>query len=755
MPDDLAALPRPAPAATTPPRATGHPGISAGGGTVTQVDLPVTGMSCASCVRRVEKALRAVPGVASAQANFVTGHTEVRLAPGVETAALRPALVSAVERAGYGLAPPPAAAEAPGWTAQEWLRPALAAVLAAPFLLGMAGMALGLDLMPGGWVQLVLASLLQFGIGAPVYRKAWGALRAGTGNMELLVALGTSAAWALSLFLLLRDGSHHALYFEAAATVLFFVTLGRFAEHRARGAAGAAVAALLRLRPEMALRLDAAGREEEVPSAALRPGDRVAVRPGGRIPADGVLEGGEAGVDEAALTGESRPVPRGPGDAVAAGTVVLDGRVVLRVSAVGGDTRIARIAALVESAGNSRAPVQRLADRVSAVFVPAVLGIAAATFAGWWWFGGDPSVALLNAVAVLVVACPCALGLATPAALVAGTGAAARAGILLRDAEAIERARGVSLVAFDKTGTLTLGRPALAALHPAPGVDPATALRMAARLQFGSEHPFARAVLDAAPGPVSPAEDFRALPGRGVSGRIDGRALRLGSDRLLDGAAVPDALRDAAAAEARAGRSQSWLIEDGRVLALLAFEDAPRPGAAEAVAALRAAGLEVAMLSGDHAAAAAAAARHFGIAEVAAQLLPEDKAARLLAWHAAGRRVAMVGDGVNDAPALAAADLGIAMGCGTDAALAAAHMALLRPDPRLVPAALAVARATWRAIAQNLGWAFAFNALAIPAAALGFLSPALAGGAMALSSLAVLGNALRLSRWTPAKELAA
>ncbi|APT58709.1 copper-translocating P-type ATPase [Roseomonas gilardii] len=750
MPDDLS----PRAAASPPPDSNAAP---AGPG----LDLLVEGMSCASCVRRVERALAKVPGVESAQANFATGHTRVRLRPGTDPAALEEALDKAVEKAGYAvLHPEPESGATPPRRAVAWLLPALAGLLALPFLAGMVGMGLGRDWMPPPLAQFVLATLMQFGIGAGIYRKAWGAVRSLTGNMELLVAIGTTAAWALSTVLML-NGDHH-LYFEASALVLAFVSLGRFLEERARHAAGGAVETLLKLRPDTATRLDEQGREEEVPTARLRRGDRIAIRPGARIPADAELEEGEAGVDESALTGESRAVSKSPGDALAAGTVVLDGRLVARVTATGRDTRLARIAALVEEAGSSRAPIQRLADRVSAVFVPVVLAIALVTFLGWLLAGAAAQMALLHAVAVLVVACPCALGLATPAAVVAGTGAAARAGILLRDAEAIERARGLSVVAFDKTGTLTEGRPRLAALVPVAGVTREEALRLAARLQVGSEHPLARAVLAEAGGTPRPAESFRALPGRGVEGVAEGRHLRLGSDRLLPEGGAPEALAAASAEQARQGYSQSWLVEStpastpggGRVLALLGFEDAPRAGAAEAVARLQAMGLRTAMLSGDNEAAATAAARRFGIDDVAARLLPEDKAARLAAWHAEGRRVAMVGDGVNDAPALAAADLGIAMGGGTDAAFAAAHLALLRPDPRLVPAALSVLHATWRTIAQNLGWAFAFNTLAIPAAALGGLSPALAGGAMALSSLTVLGNALRLTRWKPEGETA-
>jgi Cu+-exporting ATPase len=708
-------------------------------------DIGISGMTCASCASRVKRALEKVPGVLEASVNLATEQAHLRLLPTVEDAAL----AAALEKAGYALsaAPPDDLPDAPP-DRRGSLELAVAFVLALPFLAGMLGMVLGRDWMPPGWLQLALAAPLQFWLGARFYRAGWRALRAGTGNMDLLVALGTSAAFGLSLVQWLR-GEHH-LYFEAAAVVIAFVLLGRFLEHRAKRATGAAITALLALRPRTARRLDAAGREEEVPLAALRIGDRVVVRPGERLPADGMVEEGEAGLDESALTGESRAVEKGVGDTVSTGTVSLDGRLLVRATALGGDTRLAQVAALVQAAQASRAPVQKLVDRVSAVFVPVVLCIAMLTLGGWLLAGAGLSVALLHAVAVLVIACPCALGLATPAAIMAGTGAAARAGILIRDAAALEQAGWIDLVAFDKTGTLTDGRPSLAALHPAEGVAPRDALALAARLQAGSEHPLARAVLTAAGGQPAPAESFRALPGRGVEGVLEGRRLVLGSTRLLEESGLlAGGLADAAAAEAAQGHTLSWLIDPVRpaVLALLAFADAPRASAAAAVRALKTQGVQVAMLTGDAPEAAAAVARALDLEEVAAGVLPAEKAGRIAAWRAQGRRVAMVGDGVNDAAALAGADLGIAMGSGTDAAIAAAHVTLLRPDPALVPATLAITRRTLAKIRQNLLWAFGFNALGIPMAALGGLSPAMAGAAMACSSVAVLGNALLLTRW--------
>lgn len=719
--------------------------------------IGIEGMTCASCAGRVERALAKVPGVLSVSVNLAAERATLRLLAGVEDQVLAAALASA----GYRLAaiPDDAAAEeeaANRRLARQGRELLGASVLAAPFLVGMLGMPFGLDWMPNAWVQLALASAMFAWFYPRFLRAAWGALRDGTGNMDLLVSMGTGSAFLLSLWIMWRHGMEHAhhLYFEAAVVVLFFVLLGKWLEARAKRGTGAAIRALLALRPRNAHRLDEDGTEREVPAAALVVGDRVAVRPGERIPVDGMIETGEAGVDESALTGESRPVEKAPGAKVATGTVVLDGRLVLRATAVGGDTTLARVAALVSAAQASRAPVQKLVDRVSAVFVPVVVVLAAVTLTGWLLAGAGLEESVLHAVAVLVIACPCALGLATPAAIMAGTGAAARAGILVRDAEAIERAKSVDLVAFDKTGTLTEGRPRLAALHPAPGVDPAEALALAAALQAGSEHPLAKAVLTAHGQAPRAAEAFRALPGRGVEGTVDGRRLALGSPRLLaESGAEGGGLAALADVEAAQGRSLAWLLDPAahQVLALLSFEDAPKPRAREAVAALRAMGVEVAMLSGDVAPAARAAAERLGIDRVAAEVLPEGKAAQVAAWKETGARVAMVGDGVNDAPALAAADLGIAMGTGTDVAIAAAGITLMRGDPGLVPAALDVTRRTYGKVKGNLAWAFAYNLLGLPLAALGFLSPMLAGAAMAMSSVCVVGNALLLARWRPAQ----
>ncbi len=722
--------------------------------------IGIEGMTCASCAARVERALGRVPGVLSVSVNLASERATLRLLGGVEDAALAAALA----RAGYAMASvtDDAAAEeaaAAAKLSRQRRDLLVAGLLAAPFLLGMIGMPFGQDWMPNGWVQLALALPVQFWFGARFIRAGWAALRDGTGNMDLLVSVGTLSAFLMSIWLLAQHGGGHthALYFEAAVVVIFFVMVGKYLEARAKRGTGAAIRALLDLRPRTAKRLEADGTERDVPAAVLLIGDRVAVRPGERIPVDAVVEEGEAGVDESALTGESRPVEKRPGDHVATGTVVLDGRLVMLATAVGAETTLARVAAMVSAAQASRAPVQKLVDRVSAIFVPVVIGIALLTFTGWMLGGAGFEVALMNAVAVLVIACPCALGLATPAAIMAGTGAAARAGILIRDAEAIERAQGITLVAFDKTGTLTEGKPRLAALHVAEGVVPDRALAQAASLQAGSEHPLARAVLAAAGaakgGTPAPAAAFRALPGRGVEGIVDGLRLALGSPRLLaESGAAPGSLAALAVVEASQGRSIAWLIDSGatRVLALLSFEDAPKPGAEAAVVALNQMGVGVAMLSGDNRQAAEAAAARLGITRLEAEVLPQDKSSRIAAWRAAGERVAMVGDGVNDAPALAAADLGIAMGTGTDVAMAAAGVTLMRGDPGLVPAALDITRQTYRKLKENLSWAFGYNLLGIPLAAAGFLSPPVAGAAMAMSSVSVVANALLLARWHPA-----
>ncbi|WP_255591516.1 heavy metal translocating P-type ATPase [Geminicoccus harenae] len=722
------------------------------------VDLAIDGMTCASCVRRVERALGQVPGVVSASVDLATekAHVETRGAP-------TSSLVAAVARTGYRASvladDPDGAAEAELQRAREargrreFWHAALALALALPLVLPMAAMPFGHELALPAWLQFLLAAPVQFWLGARFYRAGFAALRAGTGNMDLLVALGTSAAFGLSLWNWLVAGhGGHALYFEAAALVVALVLLGKWLEGRARRQTGAAMRALAALRPTTA-RVLIDGEPTELPIAAVATGDRVLMRPGERVPVDGEIVEGSGHLDESMVTGESLPVVRGPGQKVIGGTINQDAALVVVTTATGAETVLARIIRMVENAQAQKASVQRLVDRISTWFVPAVLAIAAVTALSWWLAGAGIEPAIIHAVTVLVIACPCALGLATPVAIVAGTGAAARAGILIRDPAALEAAHAIDVVAFDKTGTLTEGRPELAGLATAAGQDRRHLLALAAGLQAGSEHPLAGAVRAAAQetGLVpAVATEVRSLPGRGLEGVVVGQRFAILSERAAREAGTDDAeLAAWAAAAAARGQSVSWLVAlpKGEALAVLAFGDRPRPEAAEAVAALRRQGLRVAMLSGDHPAAAAAIAAEIGIEEVHAGLLPADKVQAVQALRQGGAQVAMVGDGINDAPALAAADLGIAMGSGTDVAMASAGVTLVRPDPLLVAAALAVAKRTRRTIVQSLVFAFLYNVLLIPLAALGQLTPVLAGAAMALSSVSVVANAWRLSRW--------
>ena len=719
--------------------------------------LPIKGMTCAGCARRVEKALQAVPGVRSAAVNLVLERAEVALDP---TKADEVRLVEAVRAIGYEVPVESAEAEAAPALPEdsgraELLRLATAAALTLLLLLPM------LPGWPGWgghlpvWLELALATPVQLVIGARFYRGAWQALRARSGNMDVLVALGTSAAYFYSLWFVLRHG-HAAtghLYFEAAAVVITLVLLGKWLEARAKRGASAALRELMALRPATATVLRA-GREVSVPVAGIRRGDIVVVRPGERIAVDGTVTDGISEIDESLLTGESMPVTRGPGEPVVAGSINGPGRLKVRAERLGADTTLARITALVEQAQMGKAPIQRLVDRVSGIFVPVVIAIAAFTFLSWLIAGGSFEQAMVAAVSVLVIACPCALGLATPAALVAGTGVAARAGILIKSIETLERAHAVRTIVFDKTGTLTRGKPEVGAVVSVPGGSAAELLRLAASAQRGSEHPLGRAVVRHAEAEgltVGEPASFRALPGRGLEAEVEGHAVLIGTAGLMAGHGIAT---DVLAAEAEdlacRGDSIAWVAVDGRLAGLLGFRDAVRPEAAAAVRALARQGITSVMLSGDHHEAAARVAKDLGIATARAPVRPEDKAEEVMRLRRQGQVVGMVGDGVNDAPALAAADVGIAMGTGADVALETAGITLMRPDPLLVPAAIDIARRTWAKIRQNLFWAFVYNIVALPLAAMGLLTPALAGAAMALSSVSVVTNALILRRWRPA-----
>ncbi|CAJ4531103.1 copper-translocating P-type ATPase [Burkholderia pseudomallei] len=750
----------------------------------TAIELDIAGMTCASCVGRVEKALAQVPGVARATVNLATEKATVDADADAHVDTAR--LIDAVKRAGYR-ASPAIAACAPASRATATAdaaatRPAspsaddrklaearreralviASAVLTTPLALPMFAAPFGVDAALPAWLQLALASIVQFGFGARFYRAAWHALKARAGNMDLLVALGTSAAYGLSIWLMLRDPGHAAhLYFEASAVIVTLVRFGKWLEARAKRQTTDAIRALNALRPDRA-RIVEHGVERDVPLAQVRVGTVVRVLPGERVPVDGRIEAGVTHVDESLITGESLPVPKGPGERVTAGSINGEGALTVATTAIGAETTLARIIRLVESAQAEKAPIQRLVDRVSAVFVPAIVAIAFATFAGWLVVGAGVETAILNAVAVLVIACPCALGLATPAAIMAGTGVAARHGVLIKDAQALELAQRARIVAFDKTGTLTQGRPTVTAFD-AIGIPRGDALALAAAVQRASAHPLARAVVAAFDADADArrsslaaahADTPRAVAGRGVEARVDARLLALGSTRWRDelGIAVPDGVARRAAALEAAGNTVSWLMRADaprEALALVAFGDTVKPNARRAIERLAARGIRSALVTGDNRGSATAVAASLGIDEVHAQVLPDDKArvvAQLKATAGDGA-VAMVGDGINDAPALAAADLGIAMATGTDVAMHTAGITLMRGDPALVADAVDISRRTYRKIQQNLFWAFVYNLVGIPLAALGWLNPMIAGAAMAFSSVSVVTNALLLRRW--------
>jgi Cu+-exporting ATPase len=801
-----------------------NPAVAEYGATQRELSLGIEGMSCASCVGRVEKAIKKVAGVDSVSVNLATERARVVAGREVDVQQL----VDAIGAAGYQATPEAAEGDAagsdpaalPSATTQpptaaavdagrsdhgaaardakdvrldrQGVRVGIAAVLSLPLIVPMLADLLGLHWMLPGWLQLALAAPVQFWLGARFYVAGWKAVRAGAGNMDLLVAIGTSAAFGLSVYQLLSaDGGMPHLYFEAASVVITLVLLGKWLEARAKRHTADAIRALQALRPDVA-RVRRGGAEVDVRVGAVRVGDIVVVRPGERIAVDGTVTEGASHVDEAMLTGESMPVAKHAGDRVTAGAINAEGLLLVRTGAVGAETTLSRIIRLVENAQAEKAPVQRLVDQVSSVFVPVVLAIALLTFASWWLAGAAPGTAIINAVAVLVIACPCALGLATPAAIMAGTGVGARHGILIKDAEALEIAHRVSTVVFDKTGTLTVGKPVVTALAAVEGGGEADLLRLAASLQQGSEHPLAGAVnamaqeRGVAPLAVS---GLQALPGRGLAGTVEGRALLLGSARLMQESGVDLApLQARAGALAAAGNTVSWIAEgtrtardgqgardgqdardgqgghdgqggrDGRdapdagaarLLGLIAFGDQVKPGARAAVDKLHALGIKTVMLTGDNQGSAQAVGGALGIGHVIAEVLPEAKADEVARLRTAGETVAMVGDGINDAPALTAADVGIAMSTGTDVAMHAAGITLMRGEPALVADAIDISRRTYGKIRQNLFWAFIYNLVGIPLAAAGLLSPVVAGAAMAFSSVSVISNALLLKRWRP------
>ena len=744
------------------------------------ISIDIEGMTCASCVGRVEKALAKIPGIEAATVNLATEQARVRLTHA--SPEISQHIIAAIEKAGYGAKQSAALGHTQPpdthsfWASDGFGPVLLSFALSAPLVLPMLLMPFGIHWMPSGVWQLLLASPVQFILGWRFYKSGFKALRSGAGNMDLLVALGTSSAYGLSIYQLVL-GDPHALYFEGAAVIISMVLLGKWLEARAKKETGEAIRALHQLWPQSARVLkptdisslssqsSALSDAREIPLEQVLPKDLVMVLPGERIPVDGRIVMGASHLDESLLTGESQAIKKQVGDAVIGGSMNGEGLLVVEVSVISAESALANIIELVETAQTQKAPIQQLVDRVSAIFVPAVIGIAIATGLLNGILLGDVSEAILRAVSVMVIACPCALGLATPAAIMAGTGVAARAGILIKDPQVLELAHRIQVVAFDKTGTLTVGKPRLLSVELSPGMDRDAVFAAAAGLQMASEHPLAKALLsDAEEHGVVPlaCTDMRALPGVGIegiplSGPWQGQLLRLQSLASLDTHPRYAELQAQVAPLFLAGNSVSVLSAAERgdglpsILAIFAFGDAIKAEASSAVAELHAMGIQTVMLSGDNTAAANAVGKRIGIDTVYAQILPADKAIwieRLKrdANHAR-QWVAMVGDGVNDAPALAIADVGMAMATGTDVARQAAGITLLHGNAKLVASAIDVSKHTWNKIRQNLFWAFVFNVIGIPMAALGYLTPMVAGSAMALSSLFVLSNALLLKRW--------
>ena len=731
-----------------------------------RVELGLSGMTCAACAARIEKVLNRVPGV-QATVNFATETATVGFDP---AAATPDALIAAVARAGYGatVRRDPEAdrkrdqARKAAEFAQLKREFVIAAALTAPLLLQMVPMLAGgglfgaphADLLPR-WLQLVLATPVQFWIGRRFYVGAWNALRGGGANMDVLVVLGTTMAYAFSAVVTLLGLHGQHVYFEAGAAVITLVLLGKLLEARAKAGTSAALEGLLRLQPKTA-RVIRDGVVSDVPLSDVVAGDRFVVRAGESVPVDGIVRDGTSAVDESMLTGESHAVAKAAGARVFAGTLNQDGLVTCEATGVGSNTLLAGIVRLVAEAQGSKAPIQRLADRVSGIFVPVVVAVAVVTFGATWWWAGDVTQALVHAVAVLVIACPCALGLATPTAIMVGTGRGAQAGILIRNAAALEQAGRLQTLIVDKTGTLTEGRPSVTDVVPLGGATREDVLRIAASLEQGSTHPLAQAVLAAARSegiePVA-IDGFASTPGRGVTARIGAETVVsvLGSLDFIaeSGAAVDPAMT---AALARQGKTIVGLARDGVALGVMALADALRPTSAGAVRRLQAAGIAVVMMTGDNAETAAAVAREAGIAEFRAGVLPAAKADAVRALKAKGVVTGMVGDGINDAPALAAADVSFAMGAGADIAVEAADVTLIRSDLDGIVDAILLSRATLAKIRQNLFFAFAYNVLGIPLAAVGMLNPVIAGAAMAASSVSVVSNALLLKRWRPGKS---
>jgi Cu+-exporting ATPase len=722
----------------------------------------IGGMTCSACAGRVEKALQKIPGVLEANVNVALERADVTA---IADQVTRDALRTAVEMAGYEARFESAAVDRASADAEhqkkenaqlrrELTTLLVSAALTLPLVGQMVAMIAGLNFHLEPWMELALATPVQFVIGARFYRAAYKALKARSGNMDLLVAMGTSTAYAYSLYLFitLGDAARGQLYFEASAVIITLVLLGKFMEARAKRGTTAAIRQLMDLRPETA-RVERAGRELELSVVDVINGDVVVIRPGERIPVDGEVAEGRTEVDESLITGESLPVDKQIGDTVTGGAINGTGLIKVTATAVGEDSTLSRIIRLVENAQAGKAPIQRLVDRISEIFVPVVVSIAAVTFGGWLFATGDFELALIAGVSVLVIACPCALGLATPTAIMTGTGVAAKFGILIKNVEALERAHKLDAIIFDKTGTLTEGQPRVVAMQTTGPGNEAELLHLAASLQQGSEHPLGKAVLDRAKEDqleLEPVQNFQSFTGSGVAGQIGNRSLISGNAEFMrsNDVELGDEVELAATWE-KQGKTVIWIASNASLLGIMAIADSLRPESRPAIEELRRMGVKTLLLSGDAERVAMEIGRQVGTDRIMGGVKPDDKAREVSKLQAEGYTVGMIGDGINDAPALAAADVGIAMGTGTDVAMETAGVTLMRPNPGLVPAAISVSRATWNKIRQNLFWAFFYNVIGIPIAAAGYLSPTIAGAAMAFSSVSVVSNSLLLRRWRP------
>jgi Cu+-exporting ATPase len=724
--------------------------------------LDIKGMTCASCVFRIEKVLKKNDGVISASVNLATEKASISYEPSKIDVQK---IISLITVAGYEAkaseSNKPDPKEKLNILKREKKLIFISTLLTLPLALPMLVEPFGILLMPSPWIQWLLATPVQFYVGARFYRSAWGALKAKIGNMELLVAIGTTAAYGLSIYLLLKNLdhlSHHPphLYFEGSSVIITLVLLGKYLEARAKMQTSAAIKALQDLRPSTA-RIIQGPNEIEVPVEQIKLDDTVVVRPGERIPVDGLISKGSTHVDESLITGESLPVSKKENDRVVGGSINGEGAIFIRVNAVGTETTLSRIIRMIEDAQAVKAPIQRLVDKVSGFFVPAVLAVAALTIVITGLLNGNWEAAIINGVAVLVIACPCALGLATPTSIMVGTGVAAKAGILIKDAEALEITHSLTIVAFDKTGTLTEGKPAVKKLYSYETSEE-NVIRILATIQNGSEHPLGKAIIEEAQRKnvtFSHPETSKALPGRGLEAVVDGKPYIIGSKLVVKEMNIQDPVNLGLAMDREAlGETVSYLVDVSQVkiIGLVTFSDTIKESARTTIQQLKTLGVKTVMLTGDNKGSAQTVARELGIDQVFAEVLPENKSEIIKDLRSKGEIVGMVGDGINDAPALAAAHVGMAMSTGTDVAMHTAGITLMRGNPLLIPDAISVSRRTYSKIKQNLFWAFIYNIIGIPLAAFGYLNPVVAGAAMALSSVSVVSNSLLLRRWRPSNE---